>query len=65
MFGGFDRCDAGPDGRTVDQVLEERTRSLGIPVLAGAPFGHAPHNEAFVLGLPALVGDDAVTLAAS
>ena len=65
VFGGFDRCDAGPDGRTVDHVLEERTRSLGIPVLAGAPFGHAPHNEAFVLGLPALVGDDAVTLAAS
>jgi muramoyltetrapeptide carboxypeptidase len=50
VFGGFDRCNPGPDGRTIDEVLEERTRDLGFPVLAAAPFGHADHNEAFVLG---------------
>jgi muramoyltetrapeptide carboxypeptidase len=50
VFGGFDRCSAGPDATSVDEVLEERTRSLGIPILAGAPFGHRAHNEAFVLG---------------
>jgi len=65
VFGGFDRCGPGPDGLTVDEVLEERTRSLGIPVLAGAPFGHGAHNEAFVLGLPARLEGDALTLAAT
>ena len=64
VLGGFDRCVPGPDGRTAEDVLAERTRSLGVPVLAGAPFGHAPHNEAFVLGQTARVEDDAVTLAA-
>jgi muramoyltetrapeptide carboxypeptidase len=55
VFGGFDRCAPGSDGRTVDDVLEERTRGLGVPVLSGAPFGHGDRNEAFVLGSPARV----------
>jgi muramoyltetrapeptide carboxypeptidase len=50
VFGGFDRCDPGPDGVDVEQVLSERTRALGVPVLAGAPFGHGDANEAFVHG---------------
>jgi muramoyltetrapeptide carboxypeptidase len=63
VFGGFERCVPGPDGRTIDEVLEERTRSLGVPVLGRAPFGHGTHNEAFVLGMPAFVRDDEVRLA--
>ncbi len=63
VFGGFDRCAPGPDGRTIDEVLEERTRTLGIPVLGGAPFGHSANNEAFVVGLPAVVRDDELHLA--
>jgi len=62
VFGGFDRCSAGPDGRTVEEVLAERTVDLGIPVLAGAPFGHGSHNEAFVLGATARVEGDSVVL---
>jgi muramoyltetrapeptide carboxypeptidase len=50
VFGGFSRCPPGKDGVTVEQVLVERTRGLGIPVLAGAPFGHGDDNRAFVLG---------------
>lgn len=57
VFGGFDRCGAGPDGRSVEEVLAERTRDLGIPVLAGAPFGHGAQNEAFVLGSRAGIED--------
>jgi muramoyltetrapeptide carboxypeptidase len=60
VFGGFDRCPPGPDGRVIEDVLAERTRDLGIPVLRGAPFGHAPHNEAFVIGRSARVSGDAL-----
>lgn len=55
VFGGFDRCNPGADGRTVEEVLAERTTELRIPVLAGAPFGHGLRNEAFVLGADARV----------
>jgi muramoyltetrapeptide carboxypeptidase len=50
VLGGFDRCAPGSDGRTVEEVLEDRLGDLGIPVVAGAPFGHGTRNEAFVLG---------------
>jgi muramoyltetrapeptide carboxypeptidase len=50
VLGGFDRCAAGSDGRTVEEVLEDRLGDLDIPVVAGAPFGHGARNEAFVLG---------------
>lgn len=53
VLGGFDRCGPGQDGACIEDVLRERTAGLGIPVLAGAPFGHGDVNEAFVLGLPA------------
>jgi muramoyltetrapeptide carboxypeptidase len=60
VFGGFDRCAPGADGRTADEVIEERTRDLGIPVLAGAPFGHGLRNDAFVLGSAARIEKDAL-----
>jgi len=50
LFGGFEGCAERADGRTIDAVLEERTRALGIPVVAGMPFGHGDPNDAFVLG---------------
>jgi len=62
VFGAFTRCAPGADGRTVLEVLAERTTDLGIPVLAGAPFGHESHNEAFVLGTSARVAGDSVIL---
>lgn len=62
VFGGFDRCAPGPDGRIVEDVLAERTADLGIPVLAAAPFGHGSHNEAFVLGAPVRIEGDSVLL---
>jgi muramoyltetrapeptide carboxypeptidase len=65
VFGDFSRCGPGKDGRTVDDVIEERTRSLGVPVLAGAPFGHGERNEAFVLGAPVEIAGDAVRFVGS
>jgi muramoyltetrapeptide carboxypeptidase len=64
VFGGFDQSRPGADGRTVEEVLDERTRSLGVPVLAAAPFGHGATNEAFVLGSTAVVRGDEVRLEA-
>jgi muramoyltetrapeptide carboxypeptidase len=49
VLGAFERCgSAGTDA--IDELVRERTSSLRIPVLAGAPFGHCLENEAFVLG---------------
>jgi muramoyltetrapeptide carboxypeptidase len=50
VFGSFTACDPGSDGVRVLDVLAERTKRLGIPVLADAPFGHGEDNDAFVLG---------------
>ena len=58
VFGGFDLCEPGRDGVTVEQVLEERAGTLSIPVLAGAPFGHGSRNEAFILGATGVVDGD-------
>lgn len=55
VFGGFTQCEPGADGVTYETVLAERTRELGVPVLAGAPFGHGSPNDAFVLGRRARV----------
>jgi muramoyltetrapeptide carboxypeptidase LdcA involved in peptidoglycan recycling len=60
VFGDFARCPPGTDGRTVEDVVDAITRALGIPVLANAPFGHARHNEAFVLGALVRVGNGGV-----
>jgi muramoyltetrapeptide carboxypeptidase len=61
VLGGFDACDPRPDGRTAEEVLDAFARLLGVPVLAGAPFGHGPRNEAFVLGADVRIAGDAVT----
>ncbi|MBS2012809.1 MAG: LD-carboxypeptidase [Deltaproteobacteria bacterium] len=50
VFGAFTQCEPGPDGVTYEDVIADRTRDLGMPVLAGAPFGHGKPNDAFVLG---------------
>jgi muramoyltetrapeptide carboxypeptidase len=55
VFGEFAQCDPGPDGVCAIDVLAERTHGLGIPVVAGAPFGHGPRNDAFTLGARARI----------
>jgi len=55
VFGGFTRCATGPDGVTIEAVLIDRTKDLGVPILSGAPFGHGAANQSFVLGRTAVV----------
>lgn len=53
VFGEFDKCDAGPDGVTVEDVLRDRASAWSAPTYAGAPFGHGTQNRAFVVGAQA------------
>jgi muramoyltetrapeptide carboxypeptidase len=53
VLGEFDRCTAGPDGVTTDDVLAERLALLRVPIAAGLPVGHGRHNHPLVLGTPA------------
>jgi muramoyltetrapeptide carboxypeptidase len=62
VLGGFTQCDPGADGTTVEAVLTERTRDLGVPVVAGAPFGHGGVNDAFTLGARARIDGGRVTI---
>jgi muramoyltetrapeptide carboxypeptidase len=61
VFGGFTQCDAGPDGTTVEHVLRERTASLPVPIVTGAPFGHGAPNRAFVLGADATLDGETLS----
>ncbi|NUP12271.1 MAG: LD-carboxypeptidase [Polyangiaceae bacterium] len=50
VLGDFTDCHTGADGVRIDDVLTERLASLGIPLAAGLPAGHAHRNEPLVLG---------------
>lgn len=50
VVGEFTNCRAGADGVTVEAVLRGRLGDLGVPVLAGAPFGHGAHHAPWVQG---------------
>ncbi len=60
VFGSFSECAPGPDGVTIEDVLASFARDAGVPVVSGAPFGHAARNDAFVLGRTVRVRDSAV-----
>jgi muramoyltetrapeptide carboxypeptidase len=62
VVGGLTQCDPGPDGVTASDVVADLARSLGVPVVAGAPFGHGAHNEAFTLGSRARIDGDRVVI---
>ncbi len=60
VVGSLERSVPGPEGRTADDVVAQRLRPLGVPVLTGAPFGHGSRNAAFVLGAPVRVEEGTV-----
>jgi len=51
--GDFTECSSAPHGVPVEHVLRERLEVLGVPVLAGLPFGHGRINEPLHFGIPA------------
>jgi muramoyltetrapeptide carboxypeptidase len=50
LLGSFTQCGPGRHGVTAEEVLRDRTSGLGVPVLAGAPAGHALPNVPLPLG---------------
>ena len=50
VLGEFTRCDTRDDGVPIESVLRERLATLGVPVLAGAPFGHGREHRPWVQG---------------
>lgn len=66
-FGNFRNCEAkgqsisGPSF-TLREVINERTRDLGIPVVYGMPFGHVKSKLTLPLGIEAELDAGAKTL---
>lgn len=52
-LGDFTDCPPGPHGVSVERVLERELDALGVPVVAGLPFGHDLPNEPLLLGAEA------------
>ena len=48
-FGSFSGCNDDDSPLNCQQVLQERTADLGIPVLGNLPVGHEPGNAALAL----------------
>lgn len=62
VLGDFTDCSPGPHGVPVENVLEERLGAIGIPVVAGVPFGHGDRNDPLVLGRSVTLDADQGTL---
>jgi len=59
-FGNFEKCEDLEKVPTIEtfqvqQVLQERSADLGIPVVGGLPIGHCCGNAALPLGRKALI----------
>ncbi len=48
--------------KVLEEVLTERFRSLGVPVIYGLPFGHGDHLATLPLGVLAILDADAGSL---
>ncbi len=60
LFGQFSNCRAlpGRPSRPLADILAEHARALGVPALAGLPFGHGAGARALPLGFTATVDAD-------
>lgn len=63
-LGIFNDCQPKPDtfSLSLEETLRDRLGNLGIPVLAGLPFGHIPNQCVLPLGVEAALDTEAQTL---
>lgn len=62
VFGHFTRVTPLRDQRPLGVVLQEWVDDLGVPAVAGMPFGHTGNNWTLPLGVPARLDANAGTL---
>ncbi len=61
VLGAFTNCEPG-DGfgtLTLDEVFDDYFKALGVPVFAGAQFGHVRRKHTLPVGLPVRIDADA------
>jgi muramoyltetrapeptide carboxypeptidase len=63
VLGAFTEGEAGPDGTTVDEVLQERLGDLSVPVVSGLSAGHIDENEPLLFGTLARIAGGEFSLA--
>jgi muramoyltetrapeptide carboxypeptidase len=51
-----------PHTKTLEEVLEDRLKPLGIPVVSLFPFGHGPYKATLPLGVQATLDAETCTL---
>jgi len=63
-LGRFSRCEPNPQipSFSLEEVLHDRLADLGIPIVAGLPFGHDGVNAALPVGVIAELDGDRGTL---
>lgn len=62
-FGDCSRCDPGEGASfSLEQILDQWFKPLGVPVLAGLAIGHIPERLTLPIGLTATLDADAGTL---
>jgi muramoyltetrapeptide carboxypeptidase len=61
-LGGFTDCSPGVHGVSVEHVLARELDALGVPAVAGLPFGHDLPNEPLLLGVEAELDAERGTL---
>jgi muramoyltetrapeptide carboxypeptidase len=63
-IGHFTACDPPPNrpSCSMAEVLRDRLGDLGLPIVAGLPFGHEPPNAALPVGTLARLDGEAGTL---
>lgn len=62
VFGEFLGAGPGPDGMTVDEVLDDLLLRHPLPSLRGLPFGHGETNLPLPLGARARIDGDALEI---
>lgn len=62
VFGYCTECGVAGPSFSLEEILNERLASLGVPVLKGLAFGHIPKMLTLPIGLAATLDADAGTL---
>lgn len=61
LLGTFDGCAPGPGGRASQQIIQEITAPLRVPVISGLPAGHSLPNMTLPMGACTEIDENGLT----